>query len=375
MAFTQMAGAKWPACRPLVKWSGGKSGELKQIAAAMPPRISSLTEPFFGGGAVTFALPSSIPAYGNDRSQDLASLYRLATARDPLLISAVTAIDAAWNAISGSHANTDDARIAETVGEAAMALPKVIVAQNGAAEASSWTLKLLARKRKFLHKLGEKATDPDAAILSAMKGGLYSALRAAYNRKQDPRLQAALFWFLRDFAFGGMFRKSSSGDFNVPYGGMSYNRRLPGARLNQLDTPAIASRLASLSISEGDFEDFLFRNDPGSDGFVFLDPPYDSRFATYDGVAFTHDDHLRLAAWMERARTRWMIVIAATDFVRDTYCGIPGAEVSEAGKVYASSIKNRYDRKATHLLVTNYDRASGRITRGNTSPRRVLAAA
>ena len=45
-----------PIPRPVLKWAGGKSSSTATIMSRMPKRIGTYYEPFFGGGAVFFAL-------------------------------------------------------------------------------------------------------------------------------------------------------------------------------------------------------------------------------------------------------------------------------------------------------------------------------
>ena len=357
MASTPRTRPAWPAAKPLVKWSGGKSGELPAIRAAMPPGISRAIEPFAGGGAFMFALPASVPVEANDRSADLVALYRLMAARDAGLDTATRALDLAWRSVAIPDPRAGDAELAASVTAACAPLAEAFGSRAPPA-AGEWAARGLARKRKFLAALGAEATDGTPLLLSAMKAGAYTAVRESYNSgTASGAARAAAFWFLRDFCFGGMFRTNSRGLFNVPYGGVSYNARGMSGRLAQLADPATAARLAAARFSCGDFEEFLDGTDAGPDDFVFLDPPYDSRFSTYDGNSFGRADHLRLSAWMARTRARWMIVISATDFVRDTYCSLPGARVTTDDKLYLASIKNRHSREAVHLLVTNYGRS------------------
>ena len=42
--------------RPLIKYPGGKDKELSIIAPRIPNKVTNYYEPFFGGGAVYFAL-------------------------------------------------------------------------------------------------------------------------------------------------------------------------------------------------------------------------------------------------------------------------------------------------------------------------------
>ena len=51
---------------------------------------------------------------------------------------------------------------------------------------------------------------------------------------------------------------------------------------------------------------------------------------------------------------KWMLVIAATDFVRETYAAVPEARTVEFGKTYQGHILNRNDRGAVYLMITNY---------------------
>lgn len=360
MPFDARPAAPWPAARPLVKWTGGKTGELDAIRRALPRGgvPGRYVEPFVGGGALLFAMPPDIPAEANDRSGDLVSLYRLQQSMDAGFLDMVAAVEAAWVALDGvATAGVPDRRLAASAGRAAAPLAGAL-GQGFPAEVSGMALKAVARKRAFLAGLRAKGQDTgeEGALLSAaLKGGLYTALRAAYNRAAPGAARSALFWFLRDFCYGGMFRVNARGEMNVPYGGISYNARSMRGRLDQLAAPETRARLATTRFHQGDFEGFLRFVRPGEGDFVFLDPPYDSPFSTYDGNAFTRDDHRRLAAAVAGTGARWMLVISETEFVRGCYCGLPGARTSSFDKLYLGNIKGRVDGRAVHLVVTNYD--------------------
>ena len=62
--------------QPVLKWAGGKRQLLSEITARFPESYGRFHEPFFGGGAVFFALE---PADGsiNDRNRRLANFYRV----------------------------------------------------------------------------------------------------------------------------------------------------------------------------------------------------------------------------------------------------------------------------------------------------------
>ncbi|MEN8152322.1 MAG: DNA adenine methylase, partial [Planctomycetota bacterium] len=59
--------------KPIIKWPGGKSRELARFREQMPP-VTTLVEPFVGGGAMFFSLEPE-RACVNDASADLMDFY------------------------------------------------------------------------------------------------------------------------------------------------------------------------------------------------------------------------------------------------------------------------------------------------------------
>ena len=151
-----------------------------------------------------------------------------------------------------------------------------------------------------------------------------------------------------------MFRYSSKGDFNVPYGGIAYNGKLMEKKLNYYRSDALQAHFAHTQIYNLDFEAFLLETKPTEEDFIFLDPPYDSEFSTYAQNAFTREDQKRLADFLlYTTRAKWMIVIKNTEFIYDLY-NREGIQIRTFEKEYLVSFMNRNDKKATHLLITNY---------------------
>ena len=181
--------------------------------------------------------------------------------------------------------------------------------------------------------------------------------RHLYNDKkvaENGPLQCALFFFMRNYAYSGMFRYSSKGEFNVPYGGMAYNGKLMAKKLNYYQSTPLLHHFADTHIYNLDFEAFLRETNPNEDDFVFLDPPYDSEFSTYAKNAFTKADQERLANYMiYECRAKWMIIIKNTEFIYDLY-NKEGVNIRTFDKEYLVSFMNRNDKKVTHLLITNY---------------------
>ena len=63
------------ALKPIVKWSGGKSDELKNIIPHVPKDYTTYLEPFVGGGALYFNL-NPTKAVINDVHKELVDFYQ-----------------------------------------------------------------------------------------------------------------------------------------------------------------------------------------------------------------------------------------------------------------------------------------------------------
>ena len=64
-----------PSLKPIVKWSGGKTDELKQILPHIPADYDTYLEPFIGGGAVYFNVNPN-KAVINDVHKELVDFYQ-----------------------------------------------------------------------------------------------------------------------------------------------------------------------------------------------------------------------------------------------------------------------------------------------------------
>ena len=224
-------------------------------------------------------------------------------------------------------------------------------------------------KRNLLSKTGRmkklenrkwKLSEPDviANIECALKSAFYMHLRYLYNRIDKYRfpssLAAAIFFFVRENAYASMFRYNSKGEFNVPYGGIAYNRKNLARKIAYLHSPEVELHLRNSVIENMDFEAFLQKYPPQEGDFVFLDPPYDSEFSTYSQNEFGKGDQERLANYLLRlCRAKFMLVIKNTPTIFHLY-GNAGLNIKAFDKKYLVSFQDRNNRDAEHLIITNY---------------------
>ena len=303
---------------PIIKWPGGKESEIHHILSNAP-RFNRFFEPFVGGGSVFMGLKAR-EYFINDFSSELIALYRNIASSDKHFFDYVEAIDSSWKKANdffisspvlaeyfkayrrGKYADDDLKQLISNFCKVNEATISSIVAnvfnERGSILISEMQTNLyrkMVRMRKIekeKHELPD--SDLDDNIETAIKSAVYMNYRNLYNRKdieiENPQLHCALFFFIRNYAYSGMFRYSKNGDFNVPYGGIAYNSKRLAKKINYYRSFELLDHFRDTSIFNEDFEVFLRRVNPTEDDFVFLDPPYDSEFSTYAQNAFTRKD-------------------------------------------------------------------------------------
>ena len=194
-------------------------------------------------------------------------------------------------------------------------------------------------------------------IESALKSAFYMHFRHLYNKTKkyaiDLQFATAIFYFVREFCYASMFRYNSEGGFNVPYGGIQYNRKDFLKKIKFLQSTAYKTHLEKTEIFNLDFQEFFQLTQPGEQDYIFLDPPYDSDFSTYAQNLFTKVDHSRLANYLSQSKARFLLVIKNTDFILNLYSNRKFL-IRSFDKKYLVSFQDRNDKSAEHLLITNY---------------------
>lgn len=368
--------------KPLIKWPGGKEKELSFIFPNAPNVINNYYEPFVGGGAVFMAF-SAEKFYINDKSEELISLYRFISQNNTIFYQWVKAIEIAWkntfdyassigleslfvrfrnNEIDikdlqdfvESFINENEIKILRN-------LPSVFTMNKNIfiSEVRINLIRKLQRMKKLeIEKCILSEEDVKTNIQTAFMSALYMYFRYLYNNKSvqsNKELYTAIFLFIRNYSYSGMFRYNDSGEFNVPYGGASYNSKSLEGKFDYYRSKEILNKFSKTKIENLDFEDFFKLNVPQENDFVFLDPPYDSEFSTYAQNDFKKEDQARLANYLyNECKAKWMMVIKATPYILSLYEN-KGLNIKQFDKTYTVSFMNRNDKKAEHLIIMNYN--------------------
>ncbi len=166
------------------------------------------------------------------------------------------------------------------------------------------------------------------------------------NTFNDTIDKAIQFWILRQLSFSGMNRFNSNGKYNVPFGWYQKLRQIEWSEEFQ-------SIFENTTILNVDFEECL--SNVVENDFVFLDPPYTTKFSKYspDG-SFTKNDQIRLANWFKNSKSNNMVIINKDDFTAELY---KDYIVEEYDYRYSIKVRDRIsseDSEIKHILATNY---------------------
>lgn len=303
----QMKNSLSSRVRPVLKWAGGKTQLLPQIAQRYPQelgkKISKYAEPFIGGGAVLF---------------DILSKYSL----DAVYISDIN--DALINMYVQIKKNVEN-----------------LICELSSIEKIYWQSDEAERKRIYTQKrniFNQLISNPDET----------NAIQRAY-----------LLIFLNRTCFNGLYRVNRRGFFNVPIG--SYKKPLICDTEN---LRKVSEALKNVEIVCGNYaqcETFVDQNT-----FVYFDPPYrplstTSNFTSYTEQSFDDKEQEKLALFAKKLSEKKASVLLSnsdpknTDsndsFFDDLYSDFRISRVC-ASRMINSNAQNR--GAVSELLIMNY---------------------
>lgn len=354
--------------KTIIKWPGGKSREIEQIKYLIP-QYDRYIEPFFGGGAVYFSLEPQ-KAYINDISPMLMEFYRLVKTQDAnfkkyldiydiTFKSLLDSTDNNYNIIHSCYKNNGDIqKLADQIVSSQQTDPLIITDIKAY---KSFIVKMVNDKFTRTRKNQEKKLFSDKDLKKNLQtgftSGYYMYFRDMYNKYASKSLplntagMIANFYFIREYCYGSMFRYNSKGEFNIPYGGMTYNNKNFRAKIDSLFNKDISCLFKGTSIYTQDFEVFLNSLALTDRDFIFLDPPYDTEFSDYEGRAFTREDQYRLAGILKNIKAGFILIIKNTDFIYNLYKDC--FRIISFDKNYTCNVRSRNERNTEHLIITN----------------------
>ena len=374
--------------KPFIKWAGGKENELPIILENLPKNFERYIEPFVGGGALYFALNKSNSII-NDKSDELINLYNFIKSGNKEFLTKLNELFHNWSLLEKVIENNSkelldlyknycnevnensnlkiryNDRICEFVISHSEEFNGVLTnhfnirIDNFIHEIQKNLLSKIRRMCKISNNSGNLT---DSNILenmeSALKSAFYMHFRYLYNNRSELNISqefsSAMFYFIREYCYASMFRYNKQGKFNVPYGGISYNRKDFSKKIEYISSETIKKYMNKTLIYNMDFETFCNMINLTEKDFIFLDPPYDTEFSTYAKNDFDKDDQIRLSKFLKSTKAKFMLIIKNTDFIYNLYNN-NGFYIKSFDKKYLVSFQNRNNKDVEHLIITNYE--------------------
>jgi len=355
----------------LIKWPGGKSREIKYFEDSIPS-FERYIEPFFGGGALFFHLMPS-KSIINDISSNLISFYKMIQSQNEKFQDLLISYDNTFKSLI-KHAEESESLLFEkytnndkfSIHEIRSIFESIVVSD------------VILNDNEFLEYIHSSINDKinrtianntkkpliyDDIINNLITGvtsGFYLYSRNLYNQIQLDKLKCseefktANFYWIREYCYGSMFRYNSSGEFNIPYGGISYNKKNFKRKIDEIFSKNIQDLFNETLIYNLDFENFLNELDLTNNDFIFLDPPYDTTFNSYEDNEFNLNDQIRLRDFMLHTKSKAMLVIKNTEFIYNLYSVSTKFKILNFQKNYTYNVRSRNDRSVNHLIIINY---------------------
>lgn len=374
----------------LLKYPGGKERELPIILGNLPSNADNYYEPFVGGGAVFFALDSD-HYFINDKSSELIDFYISIKNQNKSFFSYLERLEHYWFLVSDLVKN----HFEEIFGIYSK-YKKNLDLQKLEDEVSSFVFRNADNFNglfltdfnvgitNFVNELIKNISGKIARVVKledlkgflipedfylniecSFKSAFYMHFRYLYNYaetlKIDKSFYSAIYFFIREYCYSSMFRYNKNNKFNVPFGGISYNNKSMMKKIDYFYSQNLKDHFSRTTICCDDFKDFLDKYKPGSNDFMFLDPPYDTEFSTYAQNEFSKQDQIRLADYLKtECDCYFLLIIKNNPFISSLYPShlkIKGNRVLSVDsfeKKYMVSFQNRNDKEVEHLLIKNY---------------------
>jgi len=371
----------------LIKWPGGKSREFPHIKNLIP-EFERYIEPFFGGGAIFFHLQPQ-KALINDVVDELTDFYSLVKntgkqgkeferelyeyvdnwEKIPKYISIFeNKIVDLYEQYKNEKISKDDLskKVTNILKKEEKRFNGLFLKsfcldeENLLKQITKNLISKIHRTREIERQRGALPDgDLHKNIETAFRSGFYMHFRDVMNfngnkYKISLPKKIANYYFIREFCYASMFRFNKEGYFNIPYGGIAYNTKDFRSKVDYIFSDEVKNIFKNATIKNKDFEKVFNENDFTKKDFIFLDPPYDTDFSSYEKKPFEKSDQERLADCLYKTKANFILIIKKTPFIFDLYNKKKGIKIDSFEKTYLYNVKGRNNREVEHLVIYNF---------------------
>ena len=368
----------------LIKWPGGKDQEYNLVKPFIPV-FDTYVEPFFGSGAIFFNMKPHRSLL-NDINDKLMRIYMLVQSRSSEFEETINAYVTFWEKMDEVTQLLQPSllELYDTIRDEPMSSLQLKQLVSNSANVHKaiacdylqgffgdvsllWATIIASLQSKWV-RLPKLERDNNVRfdrllmmshLETAVRGGFYTYLRDVHIAKSAVE-DAVVFYFLREFCYGSMFRFNKDGKFNIPYGGIAYNRKNFRAKAARLFSEETRQHFQHAQLTALDFRTFFKRHWDilSPDTFCFLDPPYDTEFSAYDNMSFTMDDQRALSRLFAKLPCKSMLIVKDTESILNLYrearCENSNIQIARYDKTYTYNTRGRNIRDVQHLVICNY---------------------
>lgn len=198
------------------------------------------------------------------------------------------------------------------------------------------------------------------------KSNYYNEIRSEYNLLlnkskhllPDEKIDlSSYFYFLNKTGFNGLYRKNSEGSYNVPHGrrasSISQNVDLSFKDVQNFENVSLL--LKNTKIYSGAYQK-TFQIATKKD-FIYIDPPYVNNFVDYSEKGFNDSDHIELSTNLEKLRLKGVKFLFSNSNTKKTLeiFKNPNLFAYEVGvtRTFDRNTKNK-DGKTSEILISSF---------------------
>ena len=327
--------------KPILKWTGTKEAATSLLLPFVPDSFRTYFEPFFGSGALYFALNTEY-GYANDHCPELITMYRLVQDGNGKLMRYYEAAIGAWRNMDAVYDRLKDnlyelywrkqnrvfGDYLSFVHSATNLVRKIDYEEVFPIHFSNEEVFRMETRHRIIHHILQMQDRQDLSeqtisgnLHTALKDAVYSYFQQLYNEPgvKDSE-KSAFLMFLMGYSMGTRFVYDDVGEFRVPYGGKWMNKVSQADRLNVLKSDDFRRKMEKTHFSAMEFHRFFGHYVPQEGDFIYLDPPDDGAVGACGNCVFTVAEHTRLATYLlNGCPAKWMLTVHRHKFVNQLY--------------------------------------------------------
>ncbi|HON18769.1 MAG TPA: DNA adenine methylase [Salinivirgaceae bacterium] len=354
---------------PIFPWAANMVVDSLQLASSAPP-FERYIEPFFGGGQFFYTLSPKTESLLNDKNKNLIDFYKhLQNPASPLkqeillLLNNWRLFDEFFEII-----HSDIAVVEQDLKSKIINLSDVpyILRTIFALNLTHSEFDSLYSDKKSLNGdlLIENMISACVAYLKnalknhknyelssrILQNGYYYHLRQLLNNNRlactiPKEKKIAVWYFINLLGYSAQVNYSQAEILHLPISNNVPSYHEINGEINRVFNEETLERFSKSQFFNLDFFDFLQSIELSENDFVYVDPPFNSKWLHYEDSILSENQFKQLASILVTTKAQWMLVIKESNFKSEHFKG--GAYQQRVLNTEA----NTSDR---FLMVTNY---------------------